>query len=246
MRQFQKPALSGSGRVDSHGAIGANLSLSFSFGHDPVAGTWRMSGEKLAQRGEAAVSLYLDEDGDGHFSPGDKPLAGVGVNAGSLGTAAPTDKRGHAFVDGLQPYQKVLVSIDESALPDPFLVPTGEGEVITPRPGVPGVIALAVAPTGEVEGELDGAEGAPAPGVELELVAANGTVAARTRAEYDGYFVFEKVVYGTYRLAVALDSEKVVGLQGELARPVVLGAKAALVRIGAVRLRPATTLAAAK
>jgi len=84
------------------------------------------------------------------------------VTAGSSGVADPTDKDGHAFVQGLAPYEKVLVSVDESSLPDPFLVMRGKGVVVTPRPGVPAVIELAVAPTGEVEGTLLAPEGTAA------------------------------------------------------------------------------------
>jgi hypothetical protein len=245
VRQFKKLALRASGQVDSKGGLGASLGLSFSFGRDPLAGGWRMSSEKLAQRGEAAVSVFLDEDGDGRRSPGDKPLEGVGVTAGSSGVADPTDKDGHAFVQGLAPYEKVLVSVDESSLPDPFLVMRGKGVVVTPRPGVPAVIELAVAPTGEVEGTLLAPEGTGMGGVELELTGSDGAAVARTRSEYDGYFLFEKVVYGHYGLRVSADSEKAIGAQGELATNVELNGQKTTAKVGTVKLRAPTTVAVA-
>jgi hypothetical protein len=245
VRQFRQLALRASGRVDSKGGLGASLGLAFSFARDPLAGGGRMSSQTPAQRGEAAVSVFLDENGDGHRSPGEKPLEGVDINAGSSGVAEPTDKDGHAFVQGLQPYERVLVSVDESSLPDPFLVTRGKGVVVMPRPGVATVIELAVAPTGEVEGTLLAPEGTAMGGVELELVGADGTAMARTRSEYDGYFLFEKVIYGKYRLRVSAESEKAIGPQGELAANVELSGGKTTAKVGTVKLRAPTTVAIA-
>jgi hypothetical protein len=245
VRQFKKLALRASGRVDNRGSLGASLGLAFSFGRDPLANSWRMSSEKLAERGEAAVSVFLDEDGDGHRSRGEKPLEGVGITAGSSGVSEPTDKDGHAFVQGLQPYERVLVSVDESSLPDPFLVMRGRGVVVTPRPGVASVVELAVAPTGEVEGTLLAPEGTGIGGVELELISADGMAVAKTRSEYDGYFLFEKVVYGKYALRVSADSEKAIGAQGELSRNIELNGQKTTAKVGTVKVRAPTSVALA-
>jgi hypothetical protein len=245
VQQWRRLALRGSASVDSNGALGAGLAVSFSFARDPLRGGWRMSSEKLAQRGEAAVSVFLDENGDGRRSAGEKPFEGVGINTGSYGSGEPTDKQGHAFVEGLQPYDKVLVSVDESTLPDPFLITRGKGVVVTPRPGVPVVIELAVSPTGEVEGSLLAPEGTPLAGVALELVGSDGAVAGGTRSEYDGFFLFEKVPYGEYRLRLSSDSEKVLGVQGELAAGIELSGGETVARIGTIKLRAPTRVASA-
>ena len=170
---------------------------------------------------------------------------GSRVTAGRGGASEPSDERGHAFVAGLQPYEKVLVSIDESTLPDPFLMPRGKGVVVTPRPGVAMVIELAVAPTGEVEGVVNGPEGAPLPGVRLELVDAAGEVMARTMSEYDGFFLFDRVAYGRYRLQLAPESQAALGVAPDLASGVEVNAEKAVERVGTIRLRAATTIAQA-
>jgi len=246
IRHFNQFSLRGSASVDTHGAIGGSLSLSFSFGHDPLDGGWRMSDEKLAERGQAAVSVFLDENGDGRRSPGEEALEGVGITAGQYGAADPTNDRGHAFVDGLQPYQKVLVAVDESTLPDPFLVPRGKGLVVTPRPGVPALVELAVSPTGEVEGDILSSDDRPLPGVELELIAPDGQVAARTMTEYDGFFLFERVPYGRYRLKLSKDSEQALGQAGDLAALIEVGPAKTLERLEPIRLRPRTVVAQAR
>jgi hypothetical protein len=246
VRHFRQFSLRGGASADTRGGIGASLSLSFSLGPDPLDGGWRMSDQKLAQRGQAAVAVFLDENGDGRRSPGEDALEGVGVTAGAYGSSAPTNARGHAFVEGLQPFEKVLVSVDESTLPDPFLVPHGKGLVVTPRPGVPAVIELAISPTGEVEGEVLGPDDRPLPGVELELVAPDGEVAAQAMSEFDGFFLFERVPYGRYKLQLSKESREALGSIGELASIIEIGASHTVERLGTIRLRNATVVAQAR
>jgi len=205
-----------------------------------------MSDRKLAERGQAAVSVFLDEDGDGRRSAGEQALEGVGITAGQFGSSAPTDSRGHTFVEDLQPYTEILVGVDESTLPDPFLIPSGKGQVVTPRPGVAAVVELAVAPTGVVEGEILSSEERPMPGVELVLIGADGQVVARAMSEYDGFFLFERVPYGRYKLKMSSSSELALGPMGELASGIELNPDKPVGRVGTVRLRPTTVVARAR
>jgi hypothetical protein len=243
VRHFRKLSLLAGGRIDSRGSLGANLAVNFSFGPDPLDGGWRMSREKLAQRGTAAVAVFLDENGDGRRSPDEAPLAGVNITAGQFGSSDPTDERGHAMVEGLPPYEQVLIALDESSLPDPFLMARGKGVVVVPRAGVPAVLEIAVSPTGEVEGTLQAPEGTPLGGAALELVDARGEVVARTMSEFDGFFLFDRVGYGQYRLRLAEQTRAVLGTNAELAGEVAIGPDRPLARLGPVRLRQATTLA---
>ena len=245
VRQFRQLALRVGATADTRGGIGANMGVSFSFGPNPFGKGVRFSNAKLAERGAAAVSVFLDENGDGIRSPGDKPLEGVGLTAGQFGSAEPTDKQGHAVIEGLNPYEKVLVGIDESTLPDPFLIPVKKGIVITPRAGVAAKLEIAVAPTGEIEGELHGLEDTPSAGVEIELVDGSGKVAASTLSEYDGYFLLDKVPYGTYSLKVSAGAARALGAARELGKTVVLSKDKSDLQLGVVRLR-ASQIAAAE
>jgi hypothetical protein len=245
IRQFDKLALSVAGTANTRGGVGANVALNFSFGPDPFGRGLRFSHEKLARRGQAGVTVFLDENGDGLRSPGEEALPGVGITAGQLGTSDPTDDRGHAVVEGLNPYEPVLISIDESTLPDPFLVPVGKGVVMTPRPGIAAKLEIAVSPTGEVEGVLHGLEDTPRAGVELELVDGFGRVAASTLTEYDGFFLFDRVAYGTYRLRLAASSADALGAAADLGLTAALGPSETLVKLGVTRVRTSTIAKAA-
>ncbi len=244
VRQFRQLALRVGATADTGGGVGANVGVSFSFGPNPFGGGVRFSNAKLAQRGEAAVSVFLDENGDGVRSPDEKPLEGVGLTAGQFGSSEPTDKEGHAMIEGLNPYEKVLIGIDESTLPDPFLIPTKKGVAITPRAGVAAKLELAVAPTGSVEGEIRGFEDTPRAGVRLELLDEGGQVAASAVSEFDGYFMFERVPYGTYRLEVSAGAAQALGAARELGKTVVLTKDRSEVQFGVIRLRASQVAAA--
>jgi hypothetical protein len=237
VREFRRLALTVGATADTHGGIGANLGLTFSFSPDPFGHGVRFSNNKLAERGEAAVSVYLDKNGDGVRSPGEEALAGVGITAGQYGSSSPTDKKGHAVVEDLNPYEKVVIGIDESTLPDPFLVPINNGVVVTPRPGAPAKLEIGVAPTGEIEGELHSIEDTPSAGVDLELLDQNGKVVSTTLTEYDGYFLFERVPYGHYSVRLSAASARALGAAGDTGKTASLSEEKTDAELGVIRLR---------
>ena len=243
VRQLRQLALRVGATADSRGGIGANMGVSFSFGPDPFGHGVHFSNAKLAQRGEAAVSVFLDDNGDGVRSPGEAPLEGVGLTAGQFGSSAPTDKRGQAMIEGLNPYEKVLIGVDESTLPDPFLIPA-KSVVITPRAGVAAKLEIPVAPTGEIEGEIHGLEDTARAGVQIELVDKTGKVAATALSEFDGYFLLERVPYGTYRLQISAGAARALGAARELGTSAVLSKDKSEVQLGVLRMR-ASQIAAA-
>ena len=96
------------------------------------------------------------------------------------------------------------------------------------------------------EGVIHGPEDTPLAGARLELVDASGQVVARAMSEYDGFFLFDRVVYGRYRLQLAPDTQAALGVAPELAPVVELGPDKTVARLGTIRLRAATTIAQAR
>lgn len=244
VRQFRAFALRADGDIASDGSIGAGLQIAFSLGSDPLGGGLHLSNEKLALNGEAAVSVWRDEDANGRRDPGEEAIEGVEIGA-SLAKSAPTDSAGHALVTGLRPYQAVALAIDTSSLEDPFLVPASQGVVVTPRPGIAARVEIPLVPTGEVEAALLDGNGDPLAGVLLELVDTRGAAMAQARSEFDGFVLFEKVPYGVYRVAVAAESAPALsGVPAVIASARVDRAQA-VARLGRIVLHRAARLAAA-
>ena len=240
VRQFKRFALRSEAKMDTAGGFGLGLSLQMSFGPDPVDGGWRVSRERLAQEGQAFVEVYRDENGDGFRQPGEEGVEGVSIEAGFKHSERVTDKRGRTMVDGLRPYQPVLVGIDTGSLPDPLLQPKGRGMVVVPRAGVTAQLSLPLAPTGEIEATLLGADGQPAEGVTIELVESGDRVVARAVSEFDGYVLFDSIPYGTYRLRIAPASAAALGVRDELGAPIRIDRAQGTARIGTIRLEAGT------
>ncbi|WP_170001641.1 MSCRAMM family protein [Pseudopontixanthobacter vadosimaris] len=237
--RFSKFALRADATYASDGGIGANLSLAFSLGPDPIGGGFRVSESKFARNGQVQVTVFRDENGDGVHSQGEDLLPGIGVEAGFRLTGAVTDENGRALVDGLRPHAPVLVGIDEASLGDPYLIPQTEGVVLIPRPGVMASLMLPVSPSGEVEGVIRSPGGVDLGGVMLELLDLRGNPVASTISEYDGFFLFDRVPYGTYRLQVVEDSASKLQVRRALAAGIVIARGDDVARLGIVSLQSA-------
>ena len=239
VHHFDRFALRGEATADTRGGIGVGLSFAFSLGPDPVDGGWRMKRDRLAAFGEAAVLVYRDDNGDGRRQAGEEPVEGVAIEAGFLHSDKPTNAKGLAVIDGLRPFAPVVVGIDAASLADPLLQPKGGGVVVVPRPGVAARLELGLTPTGEIEGTLLGVDGEPREGGTLELVDARGRVVRQTVSEYDGYFLFDSIPYGDYRLRLGAASAAALRADGELGVHLKLGRESASTRLGKVRIATA-------
>lgn len=242
--RFKEFSLRGDAFVTSRGGLGAGIQAAFSLGPDPSTGGVRVTHSKLARNGSAAVTVFRDDNGNDRRDAGEEVLKNVLVEAGLRSTDAVTGETGTAMVDELRPFFPVLVGIDESSLEDPFLAPSSKGIVVTPRPGVAAEIELAVSPTGEVEGSLRGVTGTEQSGVRLQLIDKRGAVAAEAISEFDGFFLFQRVPYGEYRLRVADEAAQALNVNAALSlkdgRGVFrIGRGEDIIRFGTVKLSPA-------
>jgi hypothetical protein len=242
-RRFEKFALSGQVRAGTDGAVSAGLSLAFSLGPDPQRGGYRMSSEKLAANGQAYATVFQDENADGIRQPNEKVEKAVELTAGLSARGLPTDERGQTFVGGLTPYVPVLIGIDAGSLPDPFVQPATSGVVVTPRPGVPTVIELPLVSAGEITGSLLRESGRSLNGVTIELLDKGGHVVKSTRSEYDGFFLFESVPYGAYRLRLGALSANIVKVNPDISVRAELNSKNATADLGQIIIRDAPRIA---
>ncbi|ABF54565.1 MSCRAMM family protein [Sphingopyxis alaskensis] len=237
-RRFDKLQLSGFGEVASDGSVAASLSLAFSFG-PKSGGGWRVSSEKLASRGQVIAEVWMDENGDGVRQAHEAALPGVPLTAGHARADAATDAAGQGTIDGLEPFRPVLIGIDAGSLPDPYVQPALPGVVVTPRPGVATRARLPMTAAGEIEGIARRDGGNPVEGLLVELIDAEGRVRAATVTEFDGYFLFEGVAYGRYRLRPSKASAAALRLDARFTIDAAPGKATPRVRLGTLMLKPA-------
>lgn len=216
-RRFDRLALTANLEAATDGSVAAGVSLSFGLGPDPRSGGIRFSRERIASQGQALATVFIDDNGDGRRQPNEEVAEGVTITVGNALAEAPTDADGQTIVDALTPFRPVLIGVDASSIADPLIRPAQLGVVVTPRPGVATNVMLPLVAAGEVDGTLIREGGNGIEGVDLELVDASGTVRARTRTDFDGFFLFESVPYGRYTVQVAALSAQAIRVDQHLA-----------------------------
>ncbi|MFC4291297.1 collagen binding domain-containing protein [Sphingorhabdus arenilitoris] len=241
-RRFEKFALTGQLEAATDGSVAAGLSLAFSLGPDPRGG-FRVASEKLAATGQALAIVYTDENGDGIRQPEEPLHKEVELTAGLNGRGKPTDATGASMIDGLQPFQPILIGVDASSLPDPFVQPATKGIVVTPRPGIPFVVELPLVAAGEIAGTLQKEGGRILSGVDIDLLDQKGNVVKTTRSEYDGFFLFEGVPYGKYRLQISPLAANIIGVNSRLSEIAELSKTRPMAELGIVTAQPAKRIA---
>ena len=128
---------------------------------------------------------------------------------------------------------------------DPMLVPKKALQVVVPRPGVSADVQIGLVGGGDIEGALMKSGELGFEGVDLELVDGSGKVAGTARTDFDGFFLFERVAYGSYRLRVSASSAAVAKIAQDLGLTVNVTPEHSIARIGSIQPRPMTHVAAA-
>lgn len=236
-RQFSAFALSLTGEAASDGALAAGANIAFSLGSG-LKNPFRASSLKIASAGSLEARVFRDLNNDGQRQPGEPGAEGVQITAGTSVIDGQTDKEGRVIVDGLQPFRPISIGVDTTTLTDPLIQPRYPGQVLTPRPGITASIDIPLVGAGEVEGTLASASGRPIEGVELELVNSEGRVVAAQASEFDGFFLFERVPYGSYTLRAKTASAAAVGIVPALAEGVTLAEGATVAKLGTIRAVP--------
>ncbi len=242
IRRLSSLAVALTGEAASDGSLAFGINLNFSL--DPRHGI-AVSRRPLAQAGEVHALVYRDLNDNGARDPSEPAETGALVTTGSQQAEKTTDAKGSVVVGGLVPYQPIAVGIDLTSLADPMLVPKKALQVVVPRPGVPAEVEIGLVGGGDVEGALVKSGGLGFEGVDLELVDASGRAIAKTRTDYDGFFLFERVAYGSYTIRVAKDSAAAAKVSPDLGIHFVVTPDKSIVRLGTVQPVAQTNLAQA-
>ncbi|GEJ57361.1 carboxypeptidase-like regulatory domain-containing protein [Anaeromyxobacter diazotrophicus] len=192
--------------LSTTGEVVVGTQLFFSLTREPREGGLVADAQPAAGAGALSARVFLDRNGNGRLDPGEPVIPGARllVNGSAAGPA--TDARGVAFLRQLPAYQPVEVAVDEAALEDPQWKAGAGGLTVLARPGKSQLADLPVIPTAVVEGTVSLRERRaqrPLEGAEVLLLDAAGEVAGRARTSYDGWYAFEGVRPGVYRLRLS-------------------------------------------
>jgi hypothetical protein len=191
------------------------------------------------------ATVFQDLNDNGIRDAGEPLEKGALVTTGTRQAERKTDSSGSVVVGGLTPYMAVPVSVDLTTIDDPMLAPKKAIQVVVPRPGVPADVMIGLVGGGDVEGALIKNGELGFEGVDLELVDARGQVTGTARTDFDGFFLFERVAYGTYRLRVSATSAAAAKISGELGVTVKVTSERPVSRLGSIQPRSLPQIAAA-
>jgi hypothetical protein len=187
------------------------LVMTTSYGPTTPVGRWGLAPRWASEEGRVAAWVYQDDNGNGRFDAGEKPIEGVKFRGGR-GPKSGTASDGLSLLGGLSFDAFESLNIIPESLPDPFMQPLVQGRRILVRPGVVPLIAFPVVLTGEVDGTayFEGSDGSKIPiaNVQVEMVDDQGHVGGSARSEYDGFFVIQAIKPGHYRIRVSPEQVK--------------------------------------
>ncbi len=106
---------------------------------------------------------------------------------------------------GLAGGTRTSFQVDTDSLPDIAFAPATRGKEIVPRPGRIHVSDFAIVELSDVEGTawFSGRERhRGVSGLSLVLVDDTGAIVGKTRSEADGFFLFERMKPGHYRIEI--------------------------------------------
>jgi hypothetical protein len=203
--RFDIAALGLNGSWSDDGSAGLFLSLSFAFGREPRTGDWGMYSDAVANNAAVSARVFLDNDLDGKYGPGDTPVEGAMFDTGRGIIRETTNEDGVLLLTGLPAWRDANVTIPPQGLEDPYWSPQSDGFTVRTRPGKAALVDFPVIVTGEIDGMVYARQGGAAlevAGVEMELVDETGEIVGQARSAFDGFFLFEKVKPGRYTVQV--------------------------------------------
>ena len=242
IRRFDTMALTLTGEAATDGSVAVGLNLNFSL--DPSHGL-SLSRLPLAGAGAIRARVYRDLNDNGVRDPFEPFEKGAVVTTGTRTVERPTDAQGTVLVGGLTAYQPVAVGVDTTSLADPMLTPRTALQVVVPRPGVPAEVEIPLVGGGSVEGSVVKNGGLGVEGLTLELVDRSGKLVATAQSDFDGFFLFERVPYGTYSLRVAADSAAAAKVATDLHVQATISDDRPAARTGTIEVVPLPKIASA-
>lgn len=241
IRRLSTVALGVTAEAGTDKAVALGVNLNFSL--DPHRLT--LSRHALASAGAVRAHVYRDANGNGAWDRGEPEEKGVMITTGTRLSERKTGTDGRVVIGGLTTYQPIAVGIDEGTLSDPMLAPRKALQVVVPRPGVPADVEIGLVGSGAVEGAIVQSGGIGLEGMDLELLDTSGKVVATARSDFDGFFLFDKVPYGSYKVRISRASAEVTKLAQELGPQIAISADRTVARLGSIHVIPVPQIAAA-
>jgi hypothetical protein len=173
-------------------------------------GALDVSGVPREGYGGVYGTVFVDNDANGVFSPGDEAVPDARLIIGDARTVADRSGTYHAWE--LLPYAALRVSLDSTTIADPTWITAQSAIFARPVPNTAVRVDIPILRTREVVGRVVAGEGvATAGGVSVQLEPVDGGETLTVSTFSDGEFYISRVRPGRYRLTVAQSSLNALG-----------------------------------
>ena len=186
--------------------------ISFALGREPRHKKLYVSKDNLSSTGSISARAFVDKNGNGIFDANEELIKKVSFKINNNVVKKTED--GLAFINGLSPNRSSDVIIEDDLLEDPFLSAANPGYSVVPRPGSVTMIDFPLIEGSEINGVITSIVNNEVKGVgraDVELVNDKGEVVRKIRAEFDGFYLLNKVVAGNYILRISPEFLKKIG-----------------------------------
>jgi hypothetical protein len=194
----------------------ADLTLRVGLGREPRSKRWQAQAQSMASFGAASVRVFLDQNGNGVWDPGEPAVPHAGFLVNGATHPAVTDDQGQAFLSNLSAEVEANLAVSTATLEDPLMRPSRDGVRFTPRPGHVVSVDFPVLVLGEVTGTSylrDENTSRELPGLKLEVLDANFKIVKRARSAFDGFFDLTDLAPGAYVMRVAFEETERLGIE---------------------------------
>ncbi len=154
-RQFKSFLLGCEGSGNSNAEYTVGLLLNMSLAWDPHQSELHIESETQARYGAASVQVFIDENYNGKYDPGEKVLSGIGLIVNQREEDLLTDENGGAYLNHLSPYVPTDIALSLRTIENPILEPSKNGVRIIPRPGKTNFVEFPVNAVGEIDGIIE-------------------------------------------------------------------------------------------
>jgi hypothetical protein len=195
------------------------MQLNFGLGYNPMTQRYEMTRSGPGSGGAVLFHAFIDENGDGRFEPGERPVRNLTLEGGER--LMRTDADGQAYITGFGAANTARLQVGLADIEEPSVKAPPTTIEFSPRPGGVTEISYPIRATGEVMVNIKlrrpDAQSVGLSAARVRLVDARG-LAVEGVTEFDGSVSFQDMPGGPYRLE--LDAEQSRRLRMRLTDPV--------------------------
>lgn len=150
--------------------------------------------------GQMHIHVFVDENGNGTFDDGEKPLSRVRVMQVQRQKEFETDTDGKIVIPAISPYQRISLSVIKESISNIFLTAKDFDSDFVLTPGQRLEVEIPVVPSFDVRGSLENSHYKKL--IPMELIDKQGNVVATAVSAANGNYRFDDVPMGTYIIRV--------------------------------------------